>query len=105
MNRAGFVNVNRSGKRYYTRHFCVILKENGLGITRLGVTVTKKAGNAVKRNRIKRLLREFFRLNKAQFPQGYDIVIIAAKKDASCLDLSQTTAELGEVLFINRFRS
>ncbi|MBW1780634.1 MAG: ribonuclease P protein component [Deltaproteobacteria bacterium] len=98
MNRADFVNLNRWGKRQHTRHFVVITKQNGLGITRLGVTVSKKAGNAVKRNRVKRLIREFFRLNNSKIPQGYDIVV-AAKKDASYLDLWKTEEELKEVFF------
>ena len=97
LNREDFVNVNRSGTRSYTRHFVIIHKEHGLGITRLGVTVSKKVGNAVKRNRMKRLLREFFRLHIAQIPQGRDIVI-AAKKDASELDLSEIQEELGTLV-------
>jgi len=80
----------------------VILKENGLGITRLGLTVSRKAGNAVKRNRVKRLIREFFRLNDTCFPQGYDIVI-TAKKDASYLDLQKIKNELGEILINKKF--
>jgi ribonuclease P protein component len=82
----------------HSRHFVVILKQNGLGISRLGVTVGKKTGNAVRRNKVKRLIREFFRLNKSRFPQGYDIVV-AAKKDASFLGLRKIKEELGEIIF------
>ena len=92
------------GKRHHTRHFVVIIKQNGLGITRLGVTVSKKAGNAVKRNRVKRLIREFFRLNNSKIPQGYDIVV-TAKKDASYLDFWKTKDELEAILFKKKFSS
>jgi len=98
LNRSDFVNLNRSGKRYQTKHFVVLLKPNGLGIRRLGVTVTRKTAKAVKRNRIKRLIREFFRLNKGKLVQGHDFVIIA-KKDASGLNLTMVTEELGAVIF------
>jgi ribonuclease P protein component len=75
------------------------LKENRLGVTRLGVTVTKRIGCAAKRNRIKRLVREYFRLHKARFPQGYDVVI-AAKKDANKLDFWNFQRELEEVRLV-----
>lgn len=77
LNRKDFVNLNRLGKRYRSKHFTVIFKENERGVSRLGITASKKIGNAVKRNKVKRLLREFFRLNKHCCPKGYDIVIIA----------------------------
>lgn len=98
LNHTEFVKLNRWGKRFHSENFTVIVKQNGLGMTRLGVTASKRTGNAVKRNRIKRLIREFFRLNQSHFPQGYDIVI-AAKKGASYLDLWKTKEELGEILF------
>ena len=43
---------------------------------RLGITVRKKIGNAVIRNRCKRLVREVFRRNKQVFPQGADVVVV-----------------------------
>ena len=101
MNRSDFVNLNRSGKRYHTEHFIVFLKQNGLGIARLGVTVSKKIGNAAKRNRIKRLIRECFRLNKQCFPKGYDIITIA-KKDASCLGLRKIEEEFRDIDFVKK---
>jgi ribonuclease P protein component len=47
---------------------------------RLGITVSKRVGNAVIRNRCKRLMREIFRKNKEQFPQGTDIVVVVRRK-------------------------
>ena len=44
--------------------------------SRLGLTVSRKAGNAVRRNRWKRRLREVFRRNKPALPIGYDFVVI-----------------------------
>ncbi|BAM04869.1 ribonuclease P protein component [Phycisphaera mikurensis] len=49
---------------------------NGLGFHRLGVSVPKKAGNAVARHRWKRLVREAFRLNRHAWPGGYDLVVV-----------------------------
>jgi len=78
--RREFVNLNLHGKRCYARSFAVISKQNGRDITRLGISVGKKVGNSVKRNRIKRMIREFFRHSKGQIPKGYDIMIVALKK-------------------------
>ena len=97
LRRADFVNVNRSGKHCHMRHFIAIVRKNELGTTRLGVTASKKVGNAVRRNRAKRLIREFFRLNKARLPQGYDIVIIA-KKGAGYLNYRKAEKELEKIV-------
>lgn len=102
MNRKDFVNLNRLGKRYHTTHFNIIFRENGLGITRLGITARKNIGNSVKRNGIKRFIREFFRCHKTQFPQGYDIVVIA-KKGAGDLDFRSVAEELGQFAQIKKF--
>lgn len=97
LSRVDFVNLNRLGKKIHTKHFLVIIKENDTGFLRLGITVTKKIGNAVKRNRVKRLLREYFRLNKNCFSIGCDIVIIG-KKNSFLLNYTETKEELGEII-------
>lgn len=60
---------------------------------RLGITVTKKVGNAVVRNRIKRVVREVFRRNRALFPLSTDVVFIA-KQGAGKLGYAEALAEI-----------
>ncbi len=55
--------------------------ENGLSHLRLGLSVSRKYGPAVKRNRLRRLYREAFRLTRSQMPVGLDIVLIPRRND------------------------
>ncbi len=78
--RFEFRHVQLRGRRIHTPHFVIVLQQNSLEKTRLGITVTKKVGNAVQRNRIKRLVREVFRRNRSLFPHGHDLVFIAKRQ-------------------------
>ncbi|MEX2139464.1 MAG: ribonuclease P protein component [Pirellulales bacterium] len=66
--------------------------ENELGQTRLGLSVSRKVGGAVVRNRWKRLLREAFRLSREKLPPGIDLVIVA--KDSTPPELPWLLDEL-----------
>jgi ribonuclease P protein component len=92
-----YVAIYEQGVRRYSKHFTVIERRNQEGIRRLGITVSKKVGIAVQRNRVKRLLREFFRLNKTRVSSSQDIVIIA-KKDAHSLTYQDVCRELESLL-------
>lgn len=51
---------------------------------RIGFTAGKRLGNAVKRNRCKRRLKELYRLNQHQMPEGVDMVVVARKAMVKC---------------------
>src|SRR2546425_5329137 len=60
--------------------------ENGLPHLRLGCSVSRKVGGAVRRNRLRRLYREAFRLTKQKLPTGLDLVLIPRKPDEPRLE-------------------
>ncbi len=61
---------------------CMVLyaRKNRLGANRVGITTGKKLGHAVVRNRVRRRLREVYRLNEEKFQPGWDIVVVARSK-------------------------
>ncbi len=75
LSRREFRRVYDEGERRSASIGAVFFRPNGLPRTRLGITVPSRVGNAVVRNRLKRRLREAFRLNRAAIPAGWDIVV------------------------------
>ena len=76
-----FGKVYRKGKSRANRQLVLYILENGTDKNRLGISVSKKVGNSVVRHRVKRLIKEVYRLNEPAFARGYDLVFIA-RKDA-----------------------
>ena len=73
--------VYEQGKKLFCRDFILFITENEGPLSRLGVTVSKKVSKrANKRNRIKRTIREIFRLNRVQITGSYDLVVVAHKR-------------------------
>ena len=76
--RAEFRDIQTRARRVKTRHFILLLKtrvEDDQRV-RLGITASRKVGNAVVRNRAKRVVREAFRSTRELWPPGYDLVVI-----------------------------
>lgn len=72
-----FRTVYRRGRSISNYNLVLYTYKNSLGKNRLGISVSKKVGNSVVRNRIRRLISENFRLNEYRLIQGYDLVFIA----------------------------
>ncbi len=64
----------------------VYAKENGLAHSRIGLSVSRRFGGAVQRNRLRRLYREAFRLGKEQLPAGLDLVLIPRSQQEPTLE-------------------
>ena len=84
-----FKKVYNSGKSKGNNYLVIYVVENGLGINRLGISVSKKVGNSVIRHRVKRLVKETYRLHENLFNSGLDIVVIGR--------MSAATADYGHI--------
>ncbi|MGE5255385.1 MAG: ribonuclease P protein component [Hyphomicrobiales bacterium] len=83
LKRSEFAGLSGSTHRkVHTNLFIALVVPNRLERSRLGITVSRKVGGAVQRNRLKRLAREFFRLNRHLLKAHWDINLIA-RRDAS----------------------
>ena len=82
LKRSDFITLAKHGRKLQNDVFIVVVLPGHTQRSRLGITVTRKVGGAVKRNRIKRLVREFFRRNDLRQDGIWDLNIIAKKKAA-----------------------
>ncbi|MFC1799149.1 ribonuclease P protein component [Thermodesulfobacteriota bacterium] len=96
LKRSEFLQLSRLGKKISNSHFVLLYAPGQFERSRLGITVTKKVGNAVVRNRIKRFSREYFRLNRHNIKGYWDFNLIA-KKEAAELTSRQAFMSLQNV--------
>ena len=78
IRRPDFVSCYNAGRRYFSKNFIlfVLPRPSAQLSWRMGMAVTKKTGTAVVRNRVKRVIREFFRLNQREVCDGFDVVVV-----------------------------
>ena len=75
LHRADFDAVYREGRKRTSPEFTVFLRANGLPLSRFGWSIKKAVGTAVRRNRIRRRLREIVRVHRREIAPGWDVVI------------------------------
>ena len=98
-----FKNVFNKGKFYYGNQVITYVLENKHDYSRIGIAISKKMGKAVRRNRIKRVIRAAYQNYREEIKPGYDIVFIWNKKEniekvnykVICNDMKKTFEKSG----------
>lgn len=98
--KKGDFRGTRWKKRAETPHFLLLVHENMQGDRKLGITIRKKTGGAVVRNHMRRLVREFYRLNKDLFPDGQNN-LLKIKQVPARPTWTETEKELRTLLHVN----
>lgn len=88
--KSAFNAVFEHRQRSFQGPLGVYVLPNGLPITRLGISVSRRIGIAPVRVRFKRLIREAFRLSQHTLPSGYDVVVVPKPHRAMALSEYQT---------------
>ena len=99
--RADFLRLAANARKWTAPNFIILIGEPYGAYSRLGITVSRKVGNAVTRNRIKRLVREFFRNNQGKFPlSDYNIIVRSGAGylgyTAVCQELANALSRIGQ---------
>jgi len=98
--RREFLTLQRIGRRRVGTRFVVITAPRHDDTSRLGITASRRIGGAVSRNRVKRLVREFFRRHQQRITPALDVLVIA-RVGAATATYAQVRAELAAALRID----
>ena len=95
-----FRRLYSKGKSCANGYLVLYCRRNGTQENRIGLTVSAKLGHAVVRNRVRRRLREIYRLNESKFRPGWDLVVVARSRavDAPYKKLERAYLHLAEKL-------
>jgi ribonuclease P protein component len=98
LRRRDFLDAQQTGRRISSRYFLIQVRKRGDGLApRLGVTVTRRVAGSVRRSRIKRLIREWFRCNATGIG-SYDVVVIAKRGIPKALKQQEVDFDLSGAL-------
>ena len=91
-NQKDFDKLRKYGKSVGSKYVVLVYRRNNLDYTRRAFLASKKVGNAVTRNRARRLMKEAFRLYEGTVPAGYDFLFIARNTitDSKCADVKKS---------------
>ena len=99
LKNSEFQMIYKNGTSYANKYLVMYVMDNPQGKSKLGISVSKKVGNSVVRHRLARLIREVYRLNRAMFNEGLNIVVIArtTAKDRSFAEIESAFMHLCRV--------
>jgi len=97
LKRSDFIRISKIGKKLHNRYFTAIYSHSLNEKTRIGITVTRRVGKAATRNRIKRFIRESFRLSKNDIRGTWDVNIIA-KHQAADIQFKEAFASMKRII-------
>lgn len=96
-----FSKVYNNGSSKANRYLVMYVMENGLGINRLGISISKRVGNSVERHYFKRCVKESYRLHEDMFNSGLDIVVLA-RQGAKNIKFKDIDSALMHLMRINK---
>ncbi len=93
-----FQQVYRKGSSKANKYLVLYVQKQDTGKNRIGISVSKKVGNSVVRHRVKRLIKESYRLNENKFDRGLDLVVVArpGAREKSFFEIESALLHLGK---------